>query len=522
MAGWSRRFSAVAAAFVVGLAGCRDRAGDELVSTERPAEPAPRVPTQPSFPTQPSTQPGTDGGVVSPHLPGADGGVTPLDDAGIVFGTQGPWPLENALYGMAQGILETPIIATSTDEAQNRWVATHSALYLLRPGETQFRRYASADGLHLQDNPVTYCWNNFREADATCQGTVTGGAVDPGITDIVGGGPNEVFVGYAGDDSGAGDKTDPQRHSGKLDRVRLQADGTLKVDRFDLVAGNHGAEYWHNRTVHRLAYDHFVHPHELYVGTNHGVDRLRPDKYRKPRPGEWFDSANLEWMSDHLHPRVCFHAPCDGTERNQRMGDYKGLSVAPDGDLWVAGKWTAGKIRWDPDMVRWFSRPGSQAFAYAFGDPYPTPPNASGFINEPVFRVPLEGDPVHLTAVSVATNGIVWFASGTLRTTPDAINYGIASWDGRKFTPYDPIADLGMAERGISDLVALPDGRLAVAGFFTGVVLWDPSTGESTRLKVGEHLADPRVFRLEVDRMIEPWALHVSTARGASVLRKLP
>ena len=65
-----------------------------------------------------------------------------------------------------------------------------------------------------------------------------------------------------------------------------------------------------------------------------------------PNSGEWFDNAAKEYMADHLHPRVCFLVPCvAGSESNQRMGDWRGLAIAPDGDLWVAGKWTAGKAR---------------------------------------------------------------------------------------------------------------------------------------------------------------------------------
>jgi hypothetical protein len=225
-------------------------------------------------------------------------------------------------------------------------------------------------------------------------------------------------------------------------------------------------------------------------------------------------------MGDHLHARVCFHAPCDDTESNQRMGDWRGLALSASGHLWTAGRWTAGLIRWDPDPLNWFSRTGSVAFVQAFGDPYPLAPNDNGFINEPVFRPPMEGDPVNLTAVAVAPDGRVWFASAALHSGD--IAYGVASWDGHKFVTYDPVDDIGMAERSVVDLLALPDGRLALAGPTTGLTFWNPATGQRAGLRAGQGIPDDRVQRLELDAMVSPPALHVATQTGAASLRQLP
>jgi hypothetical protein len=295
----------------------------------------------------------------------------------------------------------------------------------------------------------------------------------------------------------------------------------------DLVSSNN-TMYWHNRTVERLLYDHLIHPHELYVGTNHGVDLLLPDRIRTPGPDEWFNAVNLEWMSDHLHPRVCYHAACQPNpgagEAGQRIGDWRGLALAQNGDVWVAGKWTAGAIRpveddfrysTDPTafMNRWSSRPGELAFSHAFGDPY-TYSSGSGFINEPVFKVPQEGDPVQLSAASVAPDGRIWFGSGAFYP-PDGPNYGIAVWDGHSFVTYSPTRDLGLPEEFVQDLIALPDGRIAIALPNSGVVLWKPSDGTSKPL---EGLADPHVRRMELDAMVKPPVLHVSTYSGATLV----
>ena len=451
---------------------------------------------------------------------GGSAGAGAAPDGGVVassgsFGGPGPWGPDNVVYGSADGIREAAVVGISTDESQNLWVATNAALYLLKPGEKGFRRFDARDGLHLAGNPVAYCDSSFAGGDRACP--IAGAATSAGISEITGGGPGEVFVGYFGDDEGNGDWSDPGRHSGKLDRVRLGAGGSLAVVRFDLVSST-TAQFWHNRTVQRLLYDHFQHPHELYIGTNHGVDRLLPDKYRAPNQGEWFLAATQDWMSDHLHPQVCYHHACGTSETDLRLGDWKGLALGPDGNLWVGGRWTGGEIRWTSALHDWLDRPGDQIFARAFGDGYVFGQcNAEGFCNQPVFKVPQEGDVVSVQAAAVTPDGRTWFASG--RTNSFDQPRGIAVWEGSNFRYYDPQRDAGMAGNDIRDMVALPDGRLALAGASSGVTIWNPKTGAHVAVA---GLPDPHVLRMELDTMVSPPALHVATYGGAVSLRKLP
>jgi hypothetical protein len=455
------------------------------------------------------------------------------------FGTQGPWAIENRTYGAADGILEDQVVGFTTDEAQNRWVATNRALYLLRPGETRFRRYDARDGLHYDPDLgpggaltaatsgdgawALYC-DDAPATGAGCGGRTPswGGGIGPGITEIVGGGAGEVFVGYAGTEptlssEDGSDHDDPGRHTGKIDRVSLEADGSVTVDRFDLVANNHGMRYWHDRTVQRLAFDHFVHRHTLYAGTNHGVVLLQPDRFTPFVAGLTANVWINGWMGDHLHARVCAGAPCDPlTGSNQRMGDWRGLALDASGNLWHAGKWSAGLISYDDDPAAWVSR-NAAAFLEAFGDPYPTSPNDQGFEDEPVFKVPREGDPVQLTAVTVCPDGRVWFAS----SGATAVEETLAVWKGRSFQVYRA-ADVGAADPWLTDVICLPDGRLALGTATAGLVLWDPATGASRQIRAGSGIPDDRVIRLDLDRMAAPPSLHVSTGGGAAVLRVLP
>ena len=433
---------------------------------------------------------------------------------------------------------DEPVVTADGGVTQNLWVATNSALYLLRPGDKKFSRFDGHDGLHLPGFPAAACDDSM----GTLRPCPSGDATDPGISEIVGGGPNEVFVGYNGyhdwsrlDD---GTWTDPWRHSGKLDRVRLKTDKSgalsLEVIRFDMVSNN-SVEFWHNKTVWKMVYDHFgtkdangnvvVHPHELYVGTDHGVDKISPDKWKlpdlDPQTGKptWFllPQNQQVWMSDHLHPQVCYHQACVD-ESNLRLGDFRGLALDLDGNLWVAGRWAAGLISYVADNTVWYNR-GGKSFLQAFGDPYYG--NCSGSV--PVFCIPQEGDFVNLSAVAVTKDGTVWFSSGVLYNEAGDVNYGIASYAPHKgFTYFHPIRDAGMVEVNVKDMLALPDGRLVLAGPNSGLSIWNPNTGAHSSIRAGQGIPDDGVMRIQLDTMVDPPALHVATRGGAAVLRALP
>jgi hypothetical protein len=482
---------------------------------------------------------GTDAG---PADAGPDAGPV---DAGPQFGGQGPWPVQNVVYDSSYGIQESPVVGMSTDETQNLWVATRSAVYLLKPGQTKFKRFDINDGLHLAGNPVTYCDKDYPDGACPIQGEGFG------ISEIVGGGTNEVFVGYNGQhnwsDPNDGSWLDPYRHSGMLDRVRLKDDGTIQVDRLQMMSGD-SAEFWHNRDVMRMVYDHFKHPHELYVGTNHGITRFTPDAFHE-LPAirgsngqlvgpEYWPVNTYAWMADHLHPQACSCGPCNG-EQSLLLGDWRGLAFDQNGDLLVGGRWAAGKILWvkdnyTTDAKGWFQRGGAtydpKLGGFAMGDPYYGGCGGS----RPVWCVGREGDTLAISAVTQTPDGLVWFASGPYAYQGDRAcsdggtqtgdrDLGIASYNPKTYDfNYYTGPGVGMAETNVRDMVALPDGRLVLAGPNSGLVFWDPKTNQRTTMRGGSGLPSDRVMRLELDTMVNPPALHVSTGGGAVSIRVFP
>ncbi len=496
-----------------------------------------------------TSQPPTEPPPVQPPPP------PPPPDTGFKFGTPGPWAVENRTYGASDGIRETPVVGFTTDEAQNRWIATPRALYVFRPAKDDktppppVLRFDQRDGLHFDPdlseagavaaatsgNPsfALYCNENpMPQGATTCagasnpranNGTPTwGGGFAPGILTIVGGAKNEVFVGYYGtepvlDPVTGDDKADPGRHLGKVDRVRLKDDGTISVDRLDLVANNHGLQFWHDRTIYRLAYDHLVHKHTLYAGTNHGVTLLQPDRFVPFGPADGLNTWINAWMGDHLHAHVCVPGPCDpNSSAGQRMGGWRGLALDANGAIWHAGDWTAGRITYDDDPANWVARNGA-AFTAAFGDPYPNGGSADGFQNEPVFKVPKEGDYVNLSGAAVCPDGRVWFSS----TGPTGRPETVAVWNGRAFQTW-PATALGAGANALNDVVCLPDGRVVLATQDAGLAIYDPATGASKAIRAGAGIPDDGVVRLDLDTMASPPALHVATRGGAAVIRVFP
>jgi hypothetical protein len=411
------------------------------------------------------------------------------------------------IYGSGQGLLEAPLSA-SVDESENLWVVTDKALYLMTPGARTFRRYTAQDGLHVGP----------------------GYTEPPDFTLVEGGGPNECFVGYTARDTnssmfkGAHEQDDPWAHMGKMDQVLLQGDGTLRVNRYDLRNSNNG-HFYETRTIMSMVYDHFQHPGNLYVGSNHGVTRIIPAKYFPPRhlKDDPFNTADERvWYADHVHPWVCMGGPCTDSGRASTFGDWFGLALAPDGRLWMGGLTNAGAINYREKLEDWVQSWGDfNPFDPAFGDPYPN--------QAPVFLPPREGDPVNIRGVAVTPDGTVWFASGGAEgwRTP---HYGLAAWygdpDPKKhskghFSYVDPTA-LGGIEYNILELQALPDGRLVFGFPSSGLLVWTPGDAKGHRLTVREGLPGERIGRLSLDLMHDPPLLLVPTEGGLAVLRNIP
>jgi len=457
-----------------------------------------------------------DGGASDPDASGPpDAAVEPSDAAADYFGKPGPWPTDALTAYFPEG--NTAILDVSTDEAQNIWAVSTSALYLLQPGQTEFKKFTGADGLHL---------NNSEPPGA-------------GITAVAGGGPNEVFVGYRGVEADDFDEQhDPRKTRGKLDRVRLQPDGSLKVD-FYAVHNNDAVNqmakdctvkrfpdggidyndtdwsYHETRTVMRMLYDHLYHRGTLYAGYMHGVNRIDAEKYD---PIHGFDFA------DHVHPEVI------DTRGTRRQGEWRALALDPyprgshTGVLWMGGKWSAGAIDWTPSLFQWTNN------NYHCPPEYPRHPLLVAFSNSaaglkdvvPVFDV-MPGESVFIYGIAPLSDGTVYFASGPGSSADFAGPMGGAMWQQNKpWTYLSPTADLGLPSSAIVDMQRAPDDTVLFALGDGSLWRWDPNPtprganlGRITDLPGGAR-------RVYVDAMTEPPGVYVATTTGFALVRLTP
>ncbi len=445
---------------------------------------------------------GDDGGVPAVVPPPPDAGPPDAGPAGpdahriggLGFG---PFPKESPIvYGPSEGLIEAPISA-AVDEAENLWVATHSALYLLVPGARAFRRYTARDGLHYG----------------------AGYTEPPDITLLEAGGPGECFVGYYARDTNSSTLgknahmwNDPWAHMGKMDQVLLQPDGSLKVNRYDLRNSNDG-HYYETRTIMSMVYDHFQHPGNLYVGSNHGITRIIPAKYYPP-PHLDTDPFNTwderQWYADHVHPWVCIGAPCTGDTNRDLVafGDWFGLTLAPDGRLWMGGLTTAGALHFKEKLSDWV-----QSWQ-------PVNPFSPAFQSPPVYDPPRYGDPVNIRGVAVTPDGVVWFVSGEVEAWRGP-TYGIAAYDGKRFTYFDPTS-LGAIEYNILEVQALRDGRLVFGFPDSGLLVWTPGDAKGHRITQRDGLPGERIGRMSQDLLHDPPLLLVPTDQGLAIFRDVP
>jgi hypothetical protein len=256
-----------------------------------------------------------------------------------------PLPLMEFLGGAAG--LGTPVVDASPDESGNLWVVTPDALYIRRAGQTDFRRYTNADGLHI------YSY----------------------ITAVQGGAQDEGWVGLEGHDA-PDPNLDPLniKVEGHAEHVHLQPDGTITSLHYAELHTDVSANYWENPSARRLLYAHDgAAAGHLFMGMNHGIDHVFNDTW-----------------GDHIHVEVYFP---DGSGA---YGEWYGLAVLPDGTLWTCGRMACGLVRWNPSAQAWVNA----GYEYAF----------TVFTADHGLMVPMAYREDHV-GVAVATDGTVYMLS---------------------------------------------------------------------------------------------------------------
>ncbi|RKH70611.1 hypothetical protein D7X96_11320 [Corallococcus interemptor] len=374
--GW-RWTGALLLAGALGWTGC---GGDDKDTTRvevpvTPVDEDPRLPDAGTGEVDAGTQvPDAGTGTTDAGTGTVDAGTGTTDagtgtDAGTDAGTTDPGETTYTppsipgwtFYGREQGGPRF-VYGVTADEGGNVWVAGgEEGLFLLKKGESTFRKFTMADGLR----PYGY---------------MPDGSAPPGtpylkVISVAGAWDGAVFVGYAGKPPPPGiadceSEWDTARHAGRpadasvyksgdADRVELRADGTLKVVHYDISSGPKvvkdeppGREKL--CTVWRIAYDpqptrEDPHNGHVWFGANHGFARGDASFQGNPTCNGQLACSGVQ---EHSHPAFNASIYVNPTRDRAQYGTdyskyevrgalltdaYWGLAPLPNHDVWVGG-----------------------------------------------------------------------------------------------------------------------------------------------------------------------------------------
>ena len=387
--------------------------------------------------------------------------------------------MDLTIYGSDQG-LSGRVIDASPDDNQNIWAVTPDALYVLQPGQTTFKRFTAADGLHIQ---------SF--TDPNGQPAVTT------ITAMAGGHANEVFVGYRGFEGEIpppapppccvpnADFSDPRWALGQADKVTLNPDGTIQIRQY-LFRCDISVNCWEERSARRMTFAHQgVATGHLFIGFDHGVAHVFNDIF-----------------GDHIHVITLYHFP-DNPIPVQKQGEQYGLFVLPTGELLSGGAYGVGLQQWNPDPRAWVKERFLWAFTtYGPAEPYNTGPHT---LDVPAgYREDQRG-------VTMTSDGTAWLAS---------LTQGLASYNNRdaggnfdRIQTYTTVPGLPSSE--LMDIAANPDGSLWIVDRNGRLLRFTPST-----LAVQVWPGISGALRVVMDTSVTPRAVYVSMGtNGLAVIR---
>ena len=376
-------------------------------------------------------------------------------------------------YNATQNLLGS-IIDASPDDAQNIWVATPDTLYVLRPGQTTFKGFTAADGLHIQSL------------------TDTTGTTVTNITAMAGGHGNEVFVGYRGYEQEIpppappsccepnADFSDPRWHLGQADKVTLNPDSTIQVRRYEFLC-DATTNCWEERSARRMVFGHNgTAVGHLFIGFDHGVVHVFNDTW-----------------GDHIHVETIWHYP-DGSVVT-KQGDQYGLAIFPNGDVLTASGYGVGRQSWNVDPKAWVLGPYVWALTtYGLAEPYNNGPHTLDVPSE--YREANRG-------AAITPDGTSWWVSSS---------NGLSSYTRGDFSNTSHYTGVsGLPNSGLMDIAADPDGTVWIVDNIGRLLRFNPTT-----LTVQVWPGVSNVQRIVMDATVSPRALYVSMGtQGLAVIR---
>ncbi len=423
----------------------------------------------------PTPQAGPDAGHDGPEDSGTselDAGTGGRDDAGTDAGEEppgpGPWPVDAVThYSATYGI--DSLQSVGVDDAQNIWLLDGARIGVLRPGTTS----------PVWTNGIGQAALGFSE-----EGLALGSTV------ICGGAANQAYVGYWHRDANQGellDSSDPRFSKGDLDVVQVNGDGTVSlVEHLHRSTGtstpwppaNTGIRNSNNWTLNEdvsvLVCQKVMRGRdkgEVYIGTNHGVTRIRGLDY-----------------SSHRHPIA-------GTMDNPLIGYSYGLGIAQNGDVLIANEWMVGMVEPPEALGDW-----------EFFGPAPAP-GAPWLVNAFNHELNSETEMDFWRAFQQTTDGQYYLGSSTFGLWRMERTQWVGSPNWFKLS--------GLPSESINALAATDDGSLFIGTDDAG--LWRMDAQKNlTRF---EEVPGDTIRELIYDPTVVPAALYVITEGQLYVLR---
>ncbi len=247
----------------------------------------------------------------------AAGGSGGAGGEGGAGGSGGPPPDintgENLRFWRAGNGVPGPVRSIAADRGGNVWAANEAGLLLLRAGSET--------------------WESFDDGD---------GVAPYKTIAVAGGRDGQVWVGYEGlfPDSNYFDDPPEIAKSGDVDLFQLDGGGLELVRHYD-ISTPPGVEpgYPDGRDLLRTCYE--IVPvldgtwaGDVWFGCNHGV-------------AMW--SKRFNEIQEHQHTAIWR----DGTDRT---GDFRGLALAPNGNIWMAGAHKGGLLRYADEGGQFWAR----------------------------------------------------------------------------------------------------------------------------------------------------------------------
>lgn len=424
------------------------------------------------------TDGGTDGGVDAGDDGGTDGGGCCEPDAG--GGTsESKWPNDAVLNLTSKYGIESGIQSVGIDEGQNIWLLKGREIGVLRPGDTR---------------PT---WTaNIGQASQPFGAT----SLASGSTVICGGAAGKAYVGYRTSDGPNIHSdpwtNDPAYQQGDLDLVQLNADGSvsLKVHVHESAGPSYpfkGAKLGiRNTNDFHFDEDRSMltcirttsgpHKGDLFVGTNHGVVRVRGERYNA-----------------HIHP-VMYDSQGD-----DNYGYTYAVSVTSKGDLLIGNDWMLGLAKINTTLED-FDRMGITKFKIS--------------MHVPEINAQEEFD--FWRGVAEAKNGTYYFGSkdfglwhAELRErSDDKADFGF--WNAARTEFTSGLRRMSFPSNQISQVQATDDGSVFIGTYDQGLFRIAPD-GTSARVSA---VSGSAVKQIVYDNSIVPTKLLVQTSSGVYML----